>query len=97
MSIIPNLHDAKLISLLFDWKSKTLECLLEPVSSGGETLRLFIKGVSNILIPAKDAWGKSEYINKFSEKELAECFLFSIEMQSGDTLEVHAASLEVLG
>lgn len=87
-------HDAKLIHLLFDWKSKILECLLEPVSPDEKKLKLIFDGVSNIVIPAKDTWGNSEYINKFSERKLAEASLFSIEMQSGDTLEILAMSFQ---
>lgn len=86
-----NLHDAKLSKIEYCWKSKILKIFLNayleyPESNELTQVCLSLYKVRDIHIPQKEDWGPSNYVNDVSEAEGK----YSIEMQSGDMINIEA-------
>ena len=85
------LHDAVLRSVEVDWEKK--RCVLH-VSAftipncGAAPHVLAFEGVTLLSIPQNEPWGPSSCVNSASSTDGG----FRIEMQSGDVIELTAAS-----
>ena len=93
MSHLPSMHDWLLASIDFDWGSGMLRI---SVNWDGKKSELLARGVTQIHIPRKFDWGPSASINKVEGPHGEDGALhLAIEMQSGDIIEVLAASFEM--
>ncbi len=83
------LHDATLLSVAYEWGEK--KCRLELRAYDSRQSRIVsclleFCDVTNIVIPHTNPWGPSVSINSCSYTS----GVYEIEMQSGDTIAVHA-------
>lgn len=95
MDTLVDLHDATLLSLSFDWSKKELRCLVRPVSLSSQEICIVFGDVELVKIPASHPWGMSSSINSSIQRKVASGVAINIEMQSGDTIEVVAASVGI--
>jgi hypothetical protein len=93
LEFVPNLHDATLNAVNFDWSSGIVHITLEiSVATFGV---IEARGVTTELrCPRLLAWGPSSSINSAAVETLAEVQRLKIEMQSGDVLEICAREVE---
>jgi hypothetical protein len=84
------LHDGVLVSIDMTWAQRRCRLLVHPVSLVRRTDCLVFEGVTRLLVPNEMPWGPSISINgvTFVDGKVA------IEMQSGDTIEIIAKSVE---
>lgn len=85
------LHDALLRSVELDWerKSCTFQVLAFATPAGNATPHvLSFEGVTFLSIPHNEPWGPSSRMNSVSSADAK----FSLEMQSGDVIELTATS-----
>ena len=90
------LHDAVLKRLEFDWKARTLTMELAVFHSRDEAAIpsiLTFSGVRHMSIPREDPWGPSIFVNGNS---FCPPDLYKIEVQSGDVIEIRAASFDLM-
>lgn len=94
MQPYPELHDAQLKSIALRWAEK--EVVIEIWVSAG-AFSLVLAGVTAFQASCRDPWGPSASINEgwWSEPAGDEPPRFVIEMQSGDRIEVTAASVTI--
>jgi hypothetical protein len=90
------LHDATLVDLCLDWRAGTLTINLRVGSPRAGTVRLAGHGVSRLECPRGAPWGTSASVNEVrGPLPSAEGQRLEIEVQSGDTIVVHAGSFEL--
>jgi hypothetical protein len=85
------LHDAVLKSVQVDWEMKRCSFEVAAFTQCGTDAGprvLAFEGVRSVTIPHDEPWGPSSCINQFH----AAGDQFRIEMQSGDVIELTAAS-----
>lgn len=88
------LHDATLRSLSLDWSSGALTLELSLSEEPIVAARLVAEGVRQLVCPRHQPWGRSKSINSVAgpSPSVEGVSTLTIEMQSGDVLEVQAAS-----
>jgi hypothetical protein len=84
-----NLHDATLASIVFDWEPAEVRAIVHVWERGDVIIRA--SGVSRLEVPRTEPWGPSSSINQVK----AASGRMEIEMQSGDTIVIDAASFEL--
>lgn len=85
------MHDWTLLSISFAWKAGTVRLVFRDLSS--QTVTLVGKSVSSLRIPRIQEWGPSESVNEVTGPlDVGNLKQLSLEMQSGDVIEVTAAS-----
>lgn len=91
MTVI-QMHDWVLLSVLYEWKTARVTLSLKWRADG--LMLLVADGVSNVRIPQLKPWGPSVSINKVRgpTEEAAGRHRLEIEMQTGDLIEIEAAS-----
>lgn len=90
------LHDATLVDLHLDWKAGKLLIDLRVGSPRAGTVQLKAHGVSLLECPRRSPWGESVSVNEIRGPfSSADGKRLEIEIQSGDTLVVHADSFEL--
>lgn len=85
------LHDALLESITLLWKQKICRLHLEAFAVPGKSASphlLEFQGVELVNAPLNDSWGPSYSVNSATHTSGK----FFIEMQSGDIIEVRAAT-----
>jgi hypothetical protein len=90
--MIPNadLHDATLEKVSIDWATGQAEVRLK-TAAGPRFLRAF--GTTGLVCPRRHPWGPSESVNEVrGPRKLEDRLTLEIEMQSGDVIEIEAAS-----
>lgn len=90
-----DLHDATLLALDFNWLDSKLRCLIRHVSTTSNMICVIFNDVQLVRIPSVHPWGMSASINSWIYEELDVGVSSSIEMQSGDIIEVTARNLVV--
>jgi len=95
MDQVPRLHDATFEALIFLWKhgSARLEFSADLTS---KPIHLEARGVFNIAVPRAFPWGPSDSVNDSSLQPVQDGKKLSIEMQSGDLLEIVCEELVLL-
>jgi hypothetical protein len=88
---LPDIHDATLSSVGFDWRDGTLRALR---SSDGVRTNECI-GVEDVRPSHRLPWGPSEHIGDMRVEDLPDEIRVRIEMQSGDAIEMVCDSLRV--
>ena len=88
------MHDWSLISIQVDWAVGSVQIDLR--SPTGHAA-IAVSGFQNLLIPKDQLWGASRSINKVVGPTQRNDGLFdlAIEMQSGDVIEIQAASFDL--
>ncbi|MBC3915977.1 hypothetical protein H8L32_00635 [Undibacterium sp. CY18W] len=86
------MHDWTLISLRFDWNEARVTLSLNNTAS--DTVYLVAENVARLFVPKMDEWGKSVSINEIigPTRQSDGIEILQIEMQSGDVIEIAAAS-----
>ena len=95
MKNISHLHDATLIDVILNWESGDVVISLKP---SDEILNMFILRVlecSMVNITRDLPWGKSVSVNEVTINEDIENVYCSIEMQSGDKIEVVGQKIQL--
>lgn len=95
MNDVEDFHDAVLMDLTFDWAKRCLRCSLRLVSDNAETKQIIFEGVSKVVVPSSRPWGRSSSINALKRIPRGDEFAFSLEMQSGDIIEIYAAAMRL--
>ena len=85
---LTNLHDATLLSLAIDWHKRELCCTFSVFPEA--TVRLIARSLTLLKAPRNEPWGPSVSVNEVRTVKLDAMTLLSIEMQSGDVIEVCA-------
>ncbi|MCV6638404.1 hypothetical protein [Candidatus Albibeggiatoa sp. nov. NOAA] len=89
-------HDAAFKNILINWESKTITFeMIIFINSQNKRARLYFvtfNDVSHFFMPHHSPWGDSVFINSASRN--GNIYLFN--MQSGDTLEIHAAGFKLI-
>ena len=81
------LHDATLLSVALDWEKA--EVKLYVLLMGGIPATLTFQQATSAVLPREQPWGPSKSINGAKEISVG---TYEVEMQSGDLLQVKAAS-----
>jgi len=94
-AVVLAMHDWTLTTVTFDWESGNGQLGL--ISPEGPCA-IIATGIQSAHIPRRLTWGRSVSINTVQGPTLREDELMSlsIEMQSGDTIELIAASFSPL-
>ena len=97
--ILPDLHDAILISIELQWEKNTAVLCFEPVESedtAGSRILLKSSGVRLFSYQHRQPWGKSIYVNeaRLRVDPATGMSRFQLEMQSGDLIELEAEVVE---
>jgi hypothetical protein len=88
MSTIPRLHDATLETLTFHWEEGIIRIRLSTGIHGTGVVTLEAIGVVRAVCPRALPWGPSDSVNEVKMQEVSDARLLSVEMQSGDVLEI---------
>ena len=88
MSTIPRLHDATLETLTFHWEEGIIRIRLSTGIHGTGVGTLEAIGVVRAVCPRALPWGPSDSVNEVKMQEVSDARLLSVEMQSGDVLEI---------
>lgn len=84
------LHDATLDTITLDWAAGEVEVALR---TGSGPRRIRASGVTQLSCPRVQEWGASVSVNEVRQVEtIDEQRVLQIEMQSGDVIEIRAAS-----
>lgn len=88
------MHDWVLVSVSVDWEVGTARLEL---SWDGHLQAITARGLSNLLLPRRHPWGPSVHVNESHGPTQLESgdHLLSIEMQSGDKIELIAKEIEM--
>ncbi|MBC5765867.1 hypothetical protein [Ramlibacter albus] len=86
LAVLP-LSDAYLVDVLFDWGNSRATFTFHPDEL--ELHVLIFEGVSELHVPCQRPWGPSAQLVAANQQGTN---LFEIELQSGDTIRIAAAS-----
>jgi hypothetical protein len=89
---LPDLHDATLSSVGFDWRDGSLQATVR-TSDGVRTLEF--TGVDDVRLSHRLPWGPSEHIGNIRVEDLPNGIRAHIEMQRGDAIEIACKSVRV--
>jgi hypothetical protein len=92
---LPDLHDATLRTVNFEWGSGTAHLRLKIGVGTFDVAIVEARGVTNLKCPRLFPWGPSSSVNTTALEELAGGQLLTIEMQSGDVLEISCRAVVV--
>jgi hypothetical protein len=89
MISLPDLHDATLKSVNFEWETAIARLRFKTGVAVSEVAVVEAEGVTSLECPRLLPWGPSNSVNTTAVEELADGQLLTVEMQSGDVLEIH--------
>ena len=92
---IPDLHDATLESIHVRWPSGQFELIVRVGSPRPALLAIAGTSLAYVEVPRRAPWGMSQSINGARVSRTSDLTRLEIEMQSGDTLVIEAASISV--
>lgn len=85
------MHDWTLLSISFAWEAGTVRLVFRVL--GSQTVTLVGEDVRSLRIPRMQEWGPSVSVNKVTGPiDVGNLRHLSIEMQTGDVIEVTAGS-----
>lgn len=85
------LHDAVLHTVQVDWAARS--CVLTLDASEVSNCQLVFAGVTELVLPRREPWGPSASIDSLASSDPTH---FTIEMQSGDVLNIDATSWQFI-
>lgn len=86
---LDQLHDATLLTIRFDWATRTCNVDFSGVPKSSEPFTIAFADVTELVIPAEWSWGRSVSV---LEARDAGAGRYEFEMQSGDTIVVVSGS-----
>jgi hypothetical protein len=88
------MHDWTLDSISIDWQSGSVVCRLQGPNAPAS---LVAHGLRELRLPRTFEWGPSVSVNRLTGPVTRDdgLLLLSIEMQSGDTIEIEASSFQL--
>ena len=86
--LLSDLHDATLQSLSFNWANASATLTFELCAVESEFVIVEASGVTNLQCPRVQPWGPSNSVNSAALETQAVGQLLTIEMQSGDVIEI---------
>ncbi len=90
---LAKLHDRVLVAVHFEWRTGTV---VFELSQQRPPNRIVIEGVTNLACPRNLEWGPSTSIYTANIMgDIGLSIRLDIEMQTGDTLVVHAKSITI--
>jgi hypothetical protein len=92
---VPKLHDATLESRTLHWGEGVVHVRLSTDMNGAGVVILEASGVLRAVCPRVFPWGPSDSVNEVKLEQVANGRLLSLEMQSGDVLEVCCREVSV--
>jgi hypothetical protein len=99
MTSLPNLHDSIFIDVKMDWETAIVQMRFQLPQETGEPDLPFVVieavEVTDLKCPRQLPWGPSIFVNSASLKMLPIGKLLTIEIQSGDVLEVVCGGISV--
>jgi hypothetical protein len=99
MSKLPNLHDSILIDVNLEWKTAiarlTFELSYDTSKPEPPPVVIQASGVTDMKCPRLLPWGPSIYVNAGTLSEIDNGQLISIEMQSGDLIQISCREFEI--
>jgi hypothetical protein len=95
MSIFPRLHDAILQTLILHWEDGIVRIRLTTGEGGTGVVVLEASGVLNTICPRAYPWGPSDFVNEAKLQQTGNGQLLTIEMQSGDLLEIYCKEVTI--
>lgn len=81
------LHDATLLTIRFDWATRTCHFDFSGAPRLSEPFTIMCKGVTGLVIPAAWPWGRSVSVLEARDTGSGR---YEFEMQTGDTIAVVA-------
>ncbi len=84
----PNLHDATLNNLSLEWQAAVVSLKFRISVFAPETATLHAEGVTHLKCSLLMPWGPSSSVNAAILETRASDQLLTIEMQSGDVIEI---------
>jgi hypothetical protein len=95
MISLPDLHDATLKGVNFGWEAGVVHLTFKVGIAASDLAVVEAEGVTCLKCPRLYPWGPSSSVNAAAIEELADGRLLTVEMQSGDVLEVHCRGVAV--
>jgi hypothetical protein len=95
MNTVPKLHDATLETLAFHWAEGIVRIRLSTGMNGTGVVILEASGVLRAVCPRVLPWGPSDSVNVVKLEHVGNGQLLSIEMQSGDVLEIYCGEASI--
>jgi hypothetical protein len=92
---LPDLHDATLKSVNFEWETAAVRLTLKTGVAPSDVAVVEAEGVTSLNCPRLQPWGPSSSVNAAALEELADGKVLSIEMQSGDVIEIRCRAVAV--
>jgi len=84
------------LSVSVDWKAGMARLEFMPFGGGNVPKHIVAKGLSDLRLPRKQPWGPSVSVNSCEGPvEIDGAYRLSIEMQTGDQIEIVAARFEM--
>ncbi len=97
MNSPPDLHDATLKKLTFNWANATLLIEFQTGVGASESAFLEAHAVTEMRCPRTQPWGPSNSVNTVKVTPLSQGQILAIEMQSGDIIEVNCQRVAMKG
>ncbi len=95
MISLSDLHDATLKTVDFGWEEATVHLRLKLGVEASDLAIVQAEGVTSLVCPRLCPWGTSVSVNAATVEELVGGKLLTIEMQSGDVLEICCAGVAI--
>jgi hypothetical protein len=97
MTSLTALHDATLQTVNFGWETGVVRLTFEVGVASSDLAIVEAEGVTSLKCPRLYPWGSSSSVNAAAVEESVDGKLLTIEMQSGDVLEVRCREVAVNG
>lgn len=89
------MHDWTLLTIMVDWLDSTVRIAFRNRKS--QEVFLMAEGLTNLRVPKREEWGGSVSVNEVDGPKVLQngSLYFSIQMQSGDKIEMEARSISL--
>lgn len=96
-TILPELHDAVLVSMTLRWEDGGIELVVRPASKVPQNVTLRMSGLTRFVCGRSAPWGFSRHINRVIGPSCRADAVqqLQIEMQSGDMIEIDYVDLDI--
>jgi hypothetical protein len=95
MISLSDLHDATLQTVSFGWEAGAVSLTFKIGVAASDLAMVEADGVTSLKCPRLYPWGPSSSVNTATVEELVDGKLLTVEMQSGDVLEVSCRGVSV--
>ena len=95
MISLSDLHDATLKAVNFGWETGVVHLTFKVGVAPSDLAIVEVQGVTSLICPRLCPWGPSSSVNAAAVEEFTDGRVLTIEMQSGDVLEVRCVAIEI--